>query len=95
MSNTSIYPTGVIAMSTGYGDRVVPSLPRLLGEDGYESNTFHINDVTFWDRNRMYPALGFTAYYDKPAFENDHFNSFGASDEELYRVGLENLQALA
>lgn len=94
MSNTSIYPTGVIAMSTGYGDRVVPSLPRLLGEKGYESDTFHINDVTFWDRNRMYPALGFTAYYDKPAFKNDHFNSFGASDEELYRVALENLQSL-
>ncbi|MEV5029285.1 LTA synthase family protein [Paenibacillus sp. LPE1-1-1.1] len=94
MSNTSIYPTGVIAMSTGYGDKVLPSLPRLLGGHGYESNTFHINDVAFWDRNRMYPALGFTKYYDKPSFENDHFNSFGASDEELYRVGLEKLQAL-
>ncbi|MDQ8738038.1 LTA synthase family protein [Paenibacillus sp. LHD-38] len=94
MSNTSIYPTGVIAMSTGYSDKVLPSLPRLLGEQGYETNTFHINDVTFWDRNRMYPALGFAKYYDKPSFKNDHFNSFGASDEELYKVGLEKLQAL-
>lgn len=94
MSNTSIYPTGVIAMSTGYSDKVLPSLPRLLGEQGYETNTFHINDVTFWDRNRMYPALGFAKYYDKPSFNNDHFNSFGASDEELYKVGLEKLQAL-
>ncbi|MGO4547338.1 LTA synthase family protein [Paenibacillus sp. 2TAB23] len=94
LSNTSIYPTGVIAMSTGYGDRVLPSLPRLLGEKGYETNTFHINDVTFWDRNRMYPALGFAKYYDKPSFENDHFNSFGASDEELYKVGLSKLQEL-
>jgi len=92
MSNTSIYPTGDMAMSTGYGDRELPSLPRLLGESGYESGTFHINDVTFWDRNRMYPALGFTAYYDKASFKNDHFNSFGASDEELYRVGLEKLK---
>jgi lipoteichoic acid synthase len=94
MSNTSIYPTGVMAMSTGYGDRIVPSMPRLLGENSYTSNTYHINDVTFWDRNRMYPALGFEAYYDKPSFKNDHFNSFGASDEELYKVGLEKLQAL-
>lgn len=94
MSNTSIYPTGVIAMSTGYGDRIVPSLPRLLEQDNYTSTTFHINDVTFWDRNRMYPALGFKTYYDKPSFENDHFNSFGASDEEMYKVGLEKLQEL-
>ena len=94
MSNTSIYPTGVIAMSTGYGDREVPSMPRLLKEDGYVSNTFHINDVTFWDRNLMYPALGFTKYYDKPSFNNDHFNAFGASDMELYRVGMEKLGEL-
>lgn len=94
MSNTSIYPTGVIAMSTGYGNRTIPSLPRLLQQDNYESNTFHINDVTFWDRNRMYPALGFSKYYDKPYYNNDNFNSFGASDEEMYRVGLEKLQVL-
>lgn len=92
MSNTSIYPTGAVAMSTGYGDRVIPSLPRLLQQEQYVSNTFHINDVTFWDRNRLYPALGFDKYYDKPSFHNDHFNSFGASDEELYRVSLEKLK---
>ncbi|MFC5471451.1 LTA synthase family protein [Cohnella suwonensis] len=94
MSNTSIYPTGVEAMSAGYGDRVIPSTPRLLGKQGYVSNTFHVNDVTFWNRNQMYPALGFTKYYDKPSFTNDNFNGFGASDVELYRVGIEKLKAL-
>jgi len=94
LSNTSIYPIGSTAMSTGFGDRVIPSLPRLLEEEGYVSNTFHVNDVTFWDRNRMYPALGFTQYYEKSAFENDNFNAFGASDVEMYRVGVEKLSAL-
>jgi lipoteichoic acid synthase len=94
LSNTSIYPTGVIAMSTGYSDRELPSLPRLLAQDNYVSNTFHVNDVTFWDRNQMYPALGFTKYYDKPSFTSDNFNAFGASDEELYRVGIEKLKEL-
>ncbi|GGH37118.1 hypothetical protein GCM10008013_44380 [Paenibacillus segetis] len=94
MSNTSIYPTGTIAMSTGFGSRELPSLPRLLQNHGYEANTFHINDVTFWDRNKLYPALHFDKYYDKPYYENDHFNDFGASDEEMYRVGVEKLQKL-
>nr|WP_051421838.1 LTA synthase family protein [Cohnella panacarvi] len=93
MSNASIYPTGVIAMSTGYGDREIPSMPRMLAQDDYVSNTFHINDVSFWDRNQLYPALGFTRYYDRPSFNNDKFNAFGASDMELYRVGLEKLKA--
>ncbi|MBB6672754.1 LTA synthase family protein [Cohnella nanjingensis] len=95
MSNTSIYPTGKIAMSTGFGDRELPSLPRLLEGQGYEAITLHVNDVTFWDRNQLYPAIGFDRYYDKPSFDNDHFNDFGASDEELYRVGAEKLTALA
>ncbi|MNH92928.1 Lipoteichoic acid synthase [compost metagenome] len=95
MSNTSIYPTGTIAMSTGYGDRKLPSLPRLLQKYNYEANTFHVNDVGFWDRIKLYPALNFDHYYDKPFYNNDHFNEFGASDEELYRVGVDKLSALS
>ncbi|WP_308634223.1 LTA synthase family protein [Paenibacillus silvisoli] len=95
MSNTSIYPTAKMAMSTGYGDRDIPSLPKLLEKNGYVASTFHVNDVTFWDRNKLYAALGFDHYFDKPNFKNDHFNSFGASDEELYRVGVEKLQEVS
>ena len=95
LSNTGVYPAGSVAMSKGFGDREMPSLPRLLADRGYESVTFHINDVTFWDRNRLYPALGFGKYYEKSAFNNDHFNSFGASDKEMYRVGFEKLSELA
>lgn len=95
MSNTSIYPVGDIAMSTGYGDRELPSLPRLLQSRGYDASTFHVNDVSFWDRNKLYPALHFDHYYDKPYYENDHFNDFGPSDEELFKVGIDKLKPLA
>jgi phosphoglycerol transferase MdoB-like AlkP superfamily enzyme len=95
MSNTSIYPTGTIPMSTGYGDRELPSLPRLLEKYGYESATFHVNDVKFWDRIKLYPALRFDHYYDKPFYTNDHFNEFGASDEELYRVATDKAADMA
>lgn len=94
MSNTSIYPTATVAMSTGYGDRELPSMPRLLEKRNYEADTFHVNDVKFWDRNKLYPALNFTNYYDKPYYKNDHFNEFGASDEELYKFGIETLSKL-
>ncbi|OGX68679.1 MAG: sulfatase, partial [Paenibacillus sp. RIFOXYA1_FULL_44_5] len=97
MSNTSIYPTGTEAMSSGYGDRSLPSLPKQLEAIGYEADTFHVNDVTFWNRIELYPAIGFSHYFDKPYFAdaNDNFNSFGASDEVLYKKGLEKLNALA
>ncbi|WP_151736652.1 LTA synthase family protein ['Paenibacillus yunnanensis' Narsing Rao et al. 2020] len=94
MSNTSIYPIGTLAMSTGFSDRTLPSLPRLLRERGYEAYTFHVNKAGFWNRSRMYPALGFNGYYDKDDFTNDHFNAFGASDEQLYITAAEKLAAL-
>lgn len=94
MSNTSIYPIGTLAMSTGFGDRELPSLPRLLQDKGYEAYTFHVNKVGFWNRNEMYPALGFNGYYEKDDFKNDHFNAFGASDEQLYITAVEELTKL-
>lgn len=92
--NTSIYPTGTIAMSTGFGGKELPSLPRMLNSQGYATNTFHVNDVSFWDRNKLYPALQFQDYYDKPFYNDDHFNDFGPSDEELFRVGMAKLNEL-
>ncbi|MCU6707728.1 LTA synthase family protein [Paenibacillus sp. J5C_2022] len=94
LSNTSIYPTGAVAMSKGFGDRDLPSLPKLLDKDNYSSLTFHVNDVTFWERDKLYPALGFTKYYERADFNNDKFNAFGASDKEMYRVGLKELTKL-
>ncbi|MGG4095262.1 LTA synthase family protein [Paenibacillus lautus] len=89
--NTSIYPTGTVAMSTGFGNKELPGLPRLLNKHGYITTTFHVNDVKFWDRSKLYPALDFQHYYDKPYFTNDNFNEFGPSDEELFRVGVDKL----
>lgn len=94
MSNTSIYPIGTLAMSAGFGDRKLPSLPRLLRDKGYEAYTFHVNKVGFWNRSELYPALNFNGYYDKKSFENDNFNAFGASDEQLYITGVEKLTEL-
>ncbi|RKN80670.1 LTA synthase family protein [Paenibacillus ginsengarvi] len=95
MFNTSLYPVGSIPMSTGYGNRSLPSLPKLLKQDGYATATFHVNDVTFWDRDKLYPALGFDRFFDKPSYTNDQFNAFGASDEQLYRTGIAQLTALS
>ncbi|MCY9593852.1 sulfatase [Paenibacillus chitinolyticus] len=94
ISNTSIYPTATVAMSSGFNNRELPGLPRALNALQYETNTFHVNDVKFWDRDKMYPALGFKQYFDKPSFTNDNFNAFGASDEELYKTGMKRLVEL-
>lgn len=94
MINTSIYPVGAASMSSKYGNRKLPSLARLLHRRDYVAQTFHVNDISFWDRNQLYPALGFDTYYDRPYYHKEKFNRFGASDEELYRVGINKLKFL-
>ena len=88
--NSSIYPTGTVAMSTGFGNKELPGLPRLLNKHGYVTTTFHVNDVKFWDRSKMYPALDFQHYYDKPYLRMITSMSLDL-DEELFRVGVDKL----
>lgn len=89
ISNTSLYPTGVLPMSSETGGVKVPSLPRMLGTLGYQTLTFHTNEAKFWDRNQMYPALGFHEYIDQTYFGKEDMIAFGASDEVLYDKAME------
>ncbi len=57
--NTALYPPPQEAASVRWGDRMIPSLPRLLKELGYRSVTFHANEAAFWNRANLYTALGF------------------------------------
>src|SRR5690606_5614209 len=62
--NTGFYPPAQAAASQAYGNKELPGLPRLLSDRGYAALTFHTNDVKFWNRVQMYPALGFNRYFD-------------------------------
>ncbi|MFG1735793.1 LTA synthase family protein [Paenibacillus sp. 843] len=82
--NTSFYIPPRGAATQHYADRVLPSLPRLLQGEGYDTATFHTNVVEFWNRGELYKALGFNRYYDKAFFGDEDKLFFGASDDALY-----------
>ncbi|MBW5447489.1 sulfatase-like hydrolase/transferase [Cohnella sp. CFH 77786] len=82
--NTSLYVPQHGAASQDFGDRLLPSMPRVLAANGYDTATFHTNDVKFWNRKALYRALGFGRYYDKTFFGDDDMVFFGSSDELLY-----------
>lgn len=93
--NSSFYipPQGAATMS--YVDKELPSLPRLLQANGYQTATFHTNEVEFWNRGELYSALGWEQYYDHDFFGNEDTFFFGASDEVLYRKTADKLKELA
>ena len=92
--NTSLYPPPQEAASVRWGDRVIPSLPRLLKEHGYRSVTFHANEAAFWNRANLYTALGFDRYYDRVDIGWTPKWHWGSSDEVVFDKGLATLLEL-
>ncbi|MGF7048081.1 phosphoglycerol transferase MdoB-like AlkP superfamily enzyme [Paenibacillus sp. DS2015] len=82
--NTSFYVPPDGPATQIYAAKELPSLPKLLQEQGYDTATFHTNEVDFWNRGELYRALDFNRYYDKTYFGEDDTVFYGASDEVLY-----------
>lgn len=82
--NTSYYIPPRGAATQTYANKELPSLPKLLKDQGYTTTTFHTNVVEFWNRGEMYKALGFDRYYDQDFFGEEDTVFFGPSDEILY-----------
>ncbi|WP_315793918.1 LTA synthase family protein [Paenibacillus sp. BIC5C1] len=92
--NTSFYTPPNGAATTVYVNKELPSLPRLMSANGYQTATFHTNDVHFWNRDQLYRALGFDQYYDINYFGTEDSIAFSASDEVLYSKTLDKLEAM-
>jgi phosphoglycerol transferase MdoB-like AlkP superfamily enzyme len=91
--NSSLYAPKGQAAPVAYVGRVIPALPRLLGEKGYDTFTLHQNKIGYWNRKELYATLGFSRYYDADFFHyEDRFNEMGSSDEVLFRKGGELLR---
>lgn len=86
--NTSLYPTAFTPTSQTFGDRAFPSLPRLLTGKGYSTSTFHADDISFWRRNDLYPALGIEKHYYGEFFGNKDVIGIGPSDEVMFQKAM-------
>ncbi|MDN3451672.1 LTA synthase family protein [Planococcus sp. APC 3906] len=90
--NTSLYPLAFNPTSQTYGNKKFPSLPRLLNNLDYSTMTFHADDVEFWNRDELYPALGFSEYYHGQFFGEEDVIGIGPSDEVMFQKALPVLQ---
>jgi phosphoglycerol transferase MdoB-like AlkP superfamily enzyme len=92
--NTSLLAPTDGASSIKYSDYELTGLPRLMRSNGYDAITLHQNDVRFWNRVGLYPALGFRRYWDKSYFRNRD-KIWHASDQVLFEDGMKVLRSEA
>lgn len=92
--NTSLYPLENGAVTSLYKNKDLPGLPKLLKSAGYVSYTFHANKAAFWNRDKLYPALGFNKYFDLDFFGSHDLIDMGPSDEYLFQKSFPVLDEL-
>lgn len=63
--DTSLYPLDRGAVFFTHGNNEYTATPEILRQQGYYTAVFHANNATFWNRNIMYPALGYDRYYNE------------------------------
>ncbi len=64
-------------------EAVYPGLARVLDAHGYATTALHPNAMSFWNRDRSYPALGFGRFLDEGAFPRDRIVGLFTSDAAL------------
>ena len=84
LMHTSIYPEGMDPTVNVISGEPIPSLPRTLQEHGYGTATYHADDITYWSREKLYPALGFDYMYTDQEIPAEQEVGFGPADEVLF-----------
>ncbi|PWM67324.1 MAG: hypothetical protein DBX38_03970 [Eubacteriales Family XIII. Incertae Sedis bacterium] len=63
-----------------YEDNYFKGLPWILKEQGYSTNVFHGYKKSFWNRENIYPALGFDRFYGGDDYVSDNIDGIGAGN---------------
>lgn len=94
--NTSLYPLSSGSAFLRFAENDYNSLPKLLRNYGYTSKAIHGDDKEFWNRYKVFPALGFDQYIAEDDFKIKSFGGMGILDEALFTQAyaeIENLKS--
>lgn len=91
IANTGLYPEGMVPTVNSLNGEEVPSLARILENEGYGSATYHADDLGFWNRNVLYPVLGYQEVYSSEEIPNLETVGYGPSDKVLFDFVLDKL----
>lgn len=92
----SLYPLPRGAVFYTHGQNNYHAFPEIIKENGYYSAVFHANNDSFYNRDQMYPSLGFDYFYDQEAYEvtDDNKIGWGLKDKPFFEQSMKYLQSL-
>lgn len=84
LMHTSLYPEGMDPTVNTIDGTEIPSLAWTLKKNGYGAATYHADDITYWSRDKLYPALGFDYVFTSNEIPTEKEIGFGPADEVLF-----------
>jgi lipoteichoic acid synthase len=84
LMHTSLYPEGMDPTVNLIDGSEIPSLVRTLERNGYGTATYHADDITYWNRDQLYPSIGFDYVYTNKEIPSEKEIGFGPADEVLF-----------
>lgn len=91
----SLYPVSKVSAYKTYDKNTFYALPKLLKDNGYsKAKAFHGYKPDFWNRNVMYPVLGFDQFISAEDFNIDETIGLGLSDESFFKQSIPYLKEM-
>lgn len=94
LAGCSLYPLETGAVFTDRYDVDLRCLPEVLREAGYYTAALHANWPNFWNRDRMYPTMGYERFFSIRDFDEGPVIGLGLSDARFVEQAAERLAAL-
>ena len=89
--NAGLYPSAAGVAYTRFAGNSYDALPKQLAANGYNVLALHGDRPGFWNRQHMYPSMGFQKFISKKDFTVDENIGMGLSDKSFFRQVLEIL----
>ncbi len=91
----SLYPLPDSVAFVDDAQHQYEALPQLLVDNGYDTNVFHGDVPTFWNRADIYPNLGYQSMVMKDAFTPARdIGITGVGDMDFFEQSLPNIEVL-
>ncbi|GEM_PF-1978484 len=93
LSNMSYYTRHEGSTYLNYPDNSFETLFKSMKDRGYTTIAMHANTKTYYNRNLLYPRLGFDKFISKENYINDEpVGPWGVGDRSFFKQSLEKLK---
>ncbi len=89
LMNMSLMPTQRGSVYYEHSNNQFYTLPKLLAEEGYVSNSYHGYEGSFWNRSFMHPRMGFEKYHSLEDFDASEKIGWALSDVSFFKQSLD------